>query len=136
MIENEHIFHLAIPTDDLDRAEEFYVDGMGAEKARRYEDRLTLNFYGDQIVCHKAPAEEIVDDEDVRMYPRHFGVTMTDEEDFEALLESARERDLQFFQEPMIRFEGEVDEHRTFFLQDPSNNLLEFKWYNDQEQMY
>lgn len=136
MIENEHIFHLAIPTHDLDLAETFYIEGMDAEKARRYEDRLTMNFYGDQIVCHKAPAEEIVDEENVTMYPRHFGLTMTDEGDFEALLDRARERDLRFFQEPMIRFEGEHDEHRTFFLQDPSNNLLEFKWYNDPESMY
>jgi uncharacterized protein len=134
MIENEHIFHLAIPSHDLDQAERFYIEGMGAEKARQYDDRLTMNFYGDQIVCHKTSVDEI--DQEVTMYPRHFGMTMTGEDDFEALLDNARENDLQFFQEPMIRFEGEVDEHRTFFLQDPSNNLLEFKWYNNQEQMF
>lgn len=134
MIENDHIFHLAIPSHDLDRAERFYIDGLDAEKARRYDDRLTMNFYGDQIVCHKTDEGEI--DEDVSMYPRHFGATVTDEDDFESILETAREHDLPFFQEPMTRFEGQVDEHRTFFLRDPSNNLLEFKWYENPDQMY
>ncbi|MFC6904862.1 VOC family protein [Halalkalicoccus tibetensis] len=134
MIENDHIFHLAIPSHDLERAESFYIDGLNAETGRKYDDRLTMDFYGDQIVCHKTSEEEI--DDDVTMYPRHFGVTVTDESDFEAILDNARTHDLPFFQEPMIRFEGETDEHRTFFLQDPSNNLLEFKWYNDPSQMY
>ncbi len=134
MLEGDHIFHLAIPSHDLERAEEFYIEGMGAEKARRYDDRLTMNFFGDQIVCHKTDAEEI--DEEVTMYPRHFGMTVTEEDDFDALIDNAKTNDLSFFQEPMIRFEGEGDEHRTFFLQDPSNNLLEFKWYNNPDQMY
>ena len=133
-IDGKHIFHLAIPTDDIDAAEAFYIDGMGAEKARRKDDRLTMDFYGDQIVCHKAPPDEI--DEDVTMYPRHFGMTFTDETDFEALIERAETHDLPFFEEPMRRFEGEYDEHRTFFLRDPSNNLLEFKWYENNENMY
>lgn len=133
-IEGEHIFHLAIPTDDIDAAEAFYIEGMGAEKARRKDDRITMDFYGDQIVCHKTTADNI--DDDVTMYPRHFGMTFTEESDFEALIERAEAHDLTFFQEPMRRFEGEHDEHRTFFLQDPSNNLLEFKWYENNENMY
>ena len=32
--------------------------------------------------------------------------------------------------------EGEVEEHWTFFLVDPSNNLLEFKCYRDPRMMY
>ena len=34
---------------------------------------------------------------------------------------------------PKVRFEGGVLEHQTFFLQDPSQNWLEFKHYRHRE---
>jgi extradiol dioxygenase family protein len=34
------------------------------------------------------------------------------------------------------RFDGLVEEHLTFVLRDPSNNLLEFKHYRDPRMMY
>ena len=46
------VFHLAIPTHDLDAAQEFYVTKLGCKLARRYDDRITLDFFGDQVVCH------------------------------------------------------------------------------------
>ena len=45
-------FHLAIPVADLDEAQDFYVTGLGCKLARRYDDRITLDFFGDQVVCH------------------------------------------------------------------------------------
>ena len=36
----------------------------------------------------------------------------------------------------MTRFEGLAEVHRTFVLQDPSDNLLEFKHYRDPRMMY
>ncbi len=70
------------------------------------------------------------------MYPRHFGITFRDRAEFDALLRLARVRELPFFQEPMTRFEGKIEEHLTFMLKDPSNNLLEFKYYHDPRMMY
>jgi extradiol dioxygenase family protein len=32
---------------------------------------------------------------------------------------------------PAVRFEGTAEQHRTIFLVDPSNNILEFKQYED-----
>lgn len=128
----DSIFHLAIPCQDIDEGKDFYVKGLGCELARRYEDRITLNFFGDQVVCHLS--DEI--DEDPSMYPRHFGKTFYDESLFEDVLKNAREKNLEFFQEPMKRWEGEKEEHRTFFLKDPSNNLLEFKYYKNPEMSY
>jgi extradiol dioxygenase family protein len=130
----EHIFHLAIPSHDLEAAEGFYVDGIGCEIGRKKDDRITLDFFGDQVVCHKCSEEEI--DDSPKMYPRHFGVTFVNEDDFNEVINRAENNGLTFFEEPFRRFEGKYDEHRTFFLQDPSNNLLEFKWYRDPEQMY
>ncbi|HYZ38820.1 MAG TPA: hypothetical protein VE673_19245, partial [Pseudonocardiaceae bacterium] len=46
------MFHLAIPAANLADAHRFYVEGLGCSLARRYPDRITLNFFGDQVVCH------------------------------------------------------------------------------------
>src|SRR5271169_2603855 len=48
------VFHLAIPVHDLDAAQHFYVSMLGCKLARRYPDRITLDFFGDQLVCHLA----------------------------------------------------------------------------------
>ncbi len=125
-------FHLAIPAKDLDEAQEFYVRQLGCKLARRYADRITLDFFGDQLVCHLS---DRIDD-DPQMYPRHFGITFRRKEDFDALVRLARVRNITFFNEPQRRFEGMIEEHWTVVLRDPSNNLIEFKHYLDPRMMY
>ena len=132
MRDSHDVFHLAIPARDLEAAYAFYVTQLGCKLARRYPDRLTLDFFGDQLVCHRSERADAAPE----MYPRHFGVTFRERAAFEALLRLARERGLPFFREPFARFEGQVEEHTTFFLVDPSNNLLEFKHYRDPRMMY
>ncbi|GAA3042437.1 glyoxalase [Pseudonocardia yunnanensis] len=132
MRDHEDVFHLAIPAADLDATQEFYVGGLGCKLARRYADRITLDFFGDQVVCHLSDRV----DEAPELYPRHFGVTFRRPEDWERLLRLARTRGLSFFAEPFHRFAGRAEEHESFVLADPSNNLLEFKYYDDPRMMY
>ena len=132
MRDSNNAFHLAIPCADLDAAFDFYVTKLGCKLARRYNDRITLDFFGDQVVCHLT--DKI--DHDPQMYPRHFGVTFKDKAEYDAVLNLARRREIPFFAEPARRFEGLVEEHYTFMLIDPSNNLLEFKHYFDPRMMY
>jgi len=129
----DDVFHLAIPTTDLDAAQRFYVAGLGCKLARRYCDRITLDFFGDQLVCHLS---ERVEPEPLELYPRHFGVTFRHRQDWERLLRLARNRELPFFAEPFRRFAGRAEEHTSFVLVDPANNLLEFKYYDDPRMMY
>lgn len=127
------VFHLAIPTHDLDLAAKFYGVDLGCKVARRYDDRITINFFGDQVVCHLAP-ESI--DKYPKMYPRHFGVTFAKREDFYAVHTRALRQELRLFADLFVRFPDKREEHHTFFLIDPSNNLLEFKYYVDPAMMY
>jgi extradiol dioxygenase family protein len=133
MRSSTNVFHLAIPTHDLDAAERFYCLQLGCRLARKYADRITLDFFGDQVVCHLDYEYEMPE---LRMYPRHFGITFREREEFDSLHARAKEREIHFFRDLFTRFEGEREEHRTFFLCDPSNNLLEFKWYFDPGMMY
>jgi uncharacterized protein len=132
MREPQNVFHLAIPARDLDEAQEFYVGKLGCHLARRYDDRITLNFFGDQLVCHLSDAT----DPDPELYPRHFGITFRAREDFDAVLFLAVQRDMTFFATVQPRFKDTVEEHLTFVLRDPSNNLIEFKLYRDPRMMY
>lgn len=127
------VFHLAVPVHDLDEAQQFYVTRLGCKLARRYDDRITLDFFGDQLVCHLTPGEPETPES---LYPRHFGVTFREATDFEALESCATLRKIPFYREVSTRFEGLVEEHRTFVLVDPSGNLLEFKHYSDPRMMY
>ena len=132
MRESGDVFHLAIPARDLDETQEFYVNKLGCHLARRYDDRITLDFFGDQVVCHLT--DEII--EQPGLYPHHFGVTFRNRADFDALLHCAKVRELTFFRDCETRFAGMVEEHLLFVLKDPSGNLLEFKHYHDPRMMY
>jgi extradiol dioxygenase family protein len=135
--EERDVFHLAIPVYDLDETVAFYVTKLGCKLARRYDDRVTLDFFGDQLVCHLSPAPASrTPIAELQMYPRHFGVTFRESDDFERLYQLCLQRELPFFSDVSTRFEGMVEVHRTFVLADPSSNLLEFKYYPDSRMMY
>ncbi|MGC1419971.1 MAG: VOC family protein [Acidimicrobiales bacterium] len=137
MRESRDVFHLAIPVYDLDETVVFYVTKLGCKLARRYDDRVTLDFFGDQLVCHLSPAPPVrTPMEQLEMYPRHFGVTFREEADFEALYQLCRQRGVALFSDVSTRFEGMVEVHKTFVICDPSSNLLEFKHYADSRMMY
>src|ERR1700751_5876507 len=128
------VFHLAIPVHDLDAAQNFYVSLLGCKLARRYPDRITVDFFGDQLVCHLT--EGTSPERPASLYPRHFGVTFRAETDFAAPPTGAVRRKSPFYQGVSARFEGLVEEHHTCVLLAPSGNLLEFKHYRDPRMMY
>lgn len=132
----ENTFHLAIPSHDLDAAFRFYVEGLGCHLARRYDDRITVDFFGDQLVCHLMSEAVPVESDDLDLYPRHFGITFHDRSDFDALLRLVELRKLPTFRQAVTRFAGLVEEHTTVVLRDPSDNLLEFKHYVDPRMMH
>lgn len=127
------IFHLAIPTHDLDEAERFYTEILGARRARRYDDRVTFEFFGHQIVCHLAPDRV---EREASMYPRHFGITLSDGAAFARYHQTLRANGCTFWKDLFIRFGDRSERHRTFFVTDPSNNLIEFKHYDDPAFVY
>ena len=129
------LFHLAIPAHDLDAAQAFYVGGLGCKLARSYPDRITLDFFGDQVVCHLTQ-RSASDRPPQSLYPRHFGVTFRRAHDFAAVVALAHQRALPIFSEVQRRFEGAVEAHDTFVLVDPTDNLIEFKHYDDPRMMY
>ena len=50
-----------------------------------------------------------------------------DAKEFKSLKEKLLQENVEFVNEPYIRFEGEVLEQITMFIKDPSGNIMEFK---------
>ena len=120
------IFHLAFPVHDLEQTKRFYIDGLGCTPGRESHNALILNLGGHQLVAHHSP---IATEPQAGIYPRHFGLVFETQSEWEALRDRAIAQELTFYQAPKQRFPGKPTEHYTFFLTDPSQNLLEFKHY-------
>ncbi len=120
------LFHLAFPIHDVEAAKRFYVEGLGCILGRESEKAVTLGLAGHQLVGHLTPEPPASQQ---GIYPRHFGLVLLSQEAWQALADQAKAKGLTFCQQPRVRFPGTRIEHRTFFLEDPSHNLLEFKHY-------
>jgi extradiol dioxygenase family protein len=130
---NTVLFHLAFPVADIKQTKEYYAGGLGCEIGRESRHAVILNLYGHQLVAH-VTKEPLTPQQGI--YPRHFGLIFTQEADWEGLLERSQQRQLSFYEEPKLRFPGKLTEHRTFFLQDPFYNILEFKLYRHYEAIF
>ncbi len=120
------LFHLTFPVSNLEEAKRFYVDGLDCKLGRESPSAITLELRGHQIIAHLT-AQALEPQRGI--YPRHFGLVFSSEEEWQALADRAKEKGLRFYQQPRRRFPGTRLEHATFFLEDPSHNLLEFKYY-------
>lgn len=130
---NSAIFHLAIPINHMESAKNFYCSGLGCTVGRENAKAIILNFYGHQVVAHMT-SEPLTPQNGI--YPRHFGLVFPVESDWEAILKRAETHNLLFYTEAKLRFPSQLTEHRTFFLQDPFYNLLEFKFYRHLEAIF
>ena len=133
------VFHLAIPTHDLDAAESFYTGVMHARRARRYEDRVTFRFFDHQLVCHLDPESVNLSkarDPFEKLYPRHFGITFESWTDFDSVYRRCIDSRWPYVKTLFERFSDLPERHQTFFVADSSFNLLEFKHYDESKYMY
>ena len=130
-------FHLAIPVDDLAAARGFYGATMGCTEGRSSETWVDFDFFGHQLVVHRAPRAGIIRnavDGDAVPVP-HFGLVL-DWADWEALGARIAASGAAFELPPHVRFEGLPGEQGTFFLFDPAGNALEFKAMRNPENLF
>lgn len=126
-------FHLAIPVADIEATEYFYTQVLGAQCGRRYRDRVILRFFNQQLVCHLSPSDT---PKEPAMYPRHFGLIFHNKIDFDTLYARCQQAKCEFFRERFTRWPDLPEQHDTFFIVDPSKNILEFKFYYNQDSIF
>ena len=127
------VFHLAFPVKDIESTLDFYRDKLGFPIDLIEKGRCIINFFGHQMVAHVSEKDV---PEEVAMYPRHFGIITEDGQEFDELLNRVKKSGLEFFKPLFVRFPESSRAHKSFFLKDPSNNLLEFKWYKNRRLLF
>ncbi len=137
-------FHVAVPAYDLEESRKFYREVLGCGEGRSDTRWTDFNLYGHQFVIHLKPrpaGEEMhhvnyvnpVDGHDVPI--PHYGVVLEWDE-WHELEKRLKQHNTQFVIEPYIRFKGQPGEQATMFFLDPAGNALEFKSFQDINQLF
>ncbi|MDH3693598.1 MAG: glyoxalase [Gammaproteobacteria bacterium] len=112
---------------DLHVAKHFYIELLGATIGRENGKWLDILLWGHQITLHNCPNEVLSPEQ---QGTRHFGIVLPWDE-WENNIERIRAAGHSFLLEPKILKQGTPQEQAKFYLQDPSNNVIEIKAYRD-----
>ena len=127
-------FHIAFPVNNLKSTKDFFTKVLGCSLGRESDKWIDFNMYGHQVVAHFSPEDCIkssvnkVDGDMVSC--RHFGVILPWDK-WKKLREKIKNKKIRFMIKPKIRFKNLKGEQGTFFLKDPSGNVLEFKSFKN-----
>lgn len=131
-------FHLAFPVRDLDEARAFYIEVLGCRAGRETWNHIDLDMFGHHVVAHLAPVtpEATPSEFDGHEVPvPHFGLNL-DHDDWAQLAERLVRSRCHFREYPHVRMAGQVGEHDTLFVYDPSGNALEFKSFRNPSHVF
>ena len=125
-------FHLAIAVKSIEESKEFYCDLMGCVAGDYEEGRWQdINFWGNELTLHHGP-DEVASKKrhDVDMGTvsvPHFGAHPKEDAFFALKDRIEASEKFNYYDEPYRRFINKDREQETFFIQDPSGNVLEIK---------
>jgi extradiol dioxygenase family protein len=131
-------FHLAFGVRDLDEARAFYLDALGCALGRETDNHIDFDLFGHHVVAHLVPAAPAAapgefDGHEVPV--PHFGLNLPHAA-WRALADRLIRARCRFREYPHARLVGQVGEHDTLFVYDPSGNALEFKSFRDPSQVF
>ena len=134
------IFHLAIPVMDIEESKEFYCNFLGCDSGNSEEGKwIDINFWGNELTLHQAGhhLESIRHDVDMgAVCVPHFGAHL-EENDFQNLKQKIlKSEKYNYLDDPYRRFKGDYREQETFFIKDPSGNILEIKTMMNPESLF
>jgi hypothetical protein len=126
-------FHLAFPVRDLEEARAFYLETIGCQPGRETANHIDFDMFGHHVVAHLVPAAPRArpsefDGHEVPV--PHFGLNLP-RQAWEELAERLKRSRCHFREYPHARLIGQVGEHDTLFVYDPSGNALEFKSFRN-----
>ena len=94
------LFHVAFPMKNVEATKRFYVEGLGCVLGRESKNALTLNLGGHQIVAQMTTGSV---EKPHSIYPRHFGLVFTSKDEWQTMVDRAKDKKLSFYQEPRTR---------------------------------
>ena len=136
-------FHLAILAGDLDTAIDFYCNVLGCTKGNSEvkppDSWCDINFWGNELTLHAScggePKRERHNVDMGNVQVPHFGVHLNVDV-FKSLKERLIKNNIKFVEKPFIRFEGEILEQETMFIEDPNGNVLEIKTMVNPDELF
>jgi len=131
-------FHLAFPVKNLKETEVWYTTIIGCTTGRKSDQWIDFNFFGHQIVAHLSPNIDSLQTNEVdnnNIPTRHFGIILKPSE-WKNLANNLEAKKINFRIKPHIRFKNKPGEQYTMFIEDPSGNYLEFKAFNDDNDIF
>ena len=133
MYKNTSCFHLAIPCGDLEKAKNFYNEILGCRLDNASQEWVDVDFWGNELTLHASEHKLQNERHDVDMgnvSAPHFGIHLT-RKDFDILKKRIKEKNIKYYDEHYLRFKDTKYEQETFFIMDPSKNILEIKTLTD-----
>lgn len=136
-----YVHHLGLTVSDLELAEEFYAKRLGQPVIARHppnyvvrqlgdlSPRVTVNFFEIQLTLILAPVRTRPE---IAYNEAHLGIIFCKRSDFDGFRERIEREGIPFFTEAPTRYHvGKLQEQENFFILDPFNNVLQFKYYKN-----
>lgn len=139
-IKSSSRFHLALPVLDLNEAISFYCDILGCTLGDSEEGKWQdIDFWDNELTLHLSQAKTFRERHSVDMGKvcvPHFGIHLS-KDDFKHLKDKISSyKGISFFEDPYIRFINDSREQETFFIEDPSQNVIEIKTMKNPETLF
>lgn len=136
-------FHLAVAVDNLAAARDFYAGLPGCRERGSSTEWIDFDFFGHQLVVHCEASQEVpatrqrgnlLSEGTDRVPVPHFGVVVAWDH-WQHLVEQLAERRIVFRSTFRARSAGLPMKRASLFFQDPSGNVIEFKSYENMDQL-
>ncbi len=131
-------FHLSLPCNDVKQTKDFYVNTIGASSGREAEHWVDIDLFGHQITFTQAGKFNFNNPNYVfegKILPSfHFGV-IVGVEVWGQIYARLNEQNLELVTQATFLKE-KPGEHLSFFVKDPSEYMLEFKSFKDEDSVF
>ncbi len=132
-------FHLAFKVKDIKSTIKFYHTILECELGRQTTDWVDFDFFGHQLSAHvsnEIPEPEYCGKvENLKVPIPHFGAII-DHATFNDIKNKLERHEIDFIFKPQKRYEGKKGAQQTMFILDFSNNPLEFKSFDNNQEVF
>ncbi|HLT32300.1 MAG TPA: VOC family protein [Aquaticitalea sp.] len=131
-------FHLALPCVNVSKTKAFYVDILGATMGRSAVKWADVNLFNNQITFTECGPFKF----DCKNYSFngdilpsfHFGIIL-EKRDWEQIHKRLISKRYEIVSE--VKFlENKTGEHRSFFIKDPNDFMVEFKCFTNPNEVF
>ncbi len=126
---DQPVLHLSLPVNDLRAAHDFYENTLGCRIGRTREDWFDAWFFGLQLTLQLRPLEVM---DTSQQGVRHFGVVLPSMSEFKELVTRINTTGYQWISEPEKHTDAELSGKLGGKLADPSGNIIEIKYYENE----